>query len=91
MNFSVSTESSLNTTNLPTAHAVRSETVPVEVEVSVHDTAFQLGLWLSGLQSFLQIRNYSLADGNRVKASVRDWTKEFELTNSTLLLCSKLS
>ena len=91
MNVSVSTDTSLNTTNLPAANPARSESVPVEVEVSVHDTAFQLGLWLSGLQSFLQIRNYSFADGNRAKASVRDWTKEFELTNSTLLLCSKLT
>lgn len=62
-----------------------------EPVVSVHDVAFRLGLWLSGLQSFLQIRNYSFAEGNRAKASVRDWTKEFQLTNSTLLLCSKLA
>ncbi len=51
----------------------------------------RLGVWLSGLSSFLQIRNYSFGDNNRAKASIRDWTKEFHLTNTALLLCSKLT
>lgn len=59
--------------------------------VSTADTATRLGVWLSGLHSFLQIRNYCFGDNNRAKASTRDWTKEFHLTNTTLLLCSKLS
>lgn len=58
----------------------------------VNESVVYLGVWLSGLQSFLQIRNYSFGDNNRAKiASTRDWTKEFHLTNSTLLLCSKLN
>lgn len=48
-------------------------------------------MWLSGLYSFLQIRNYSFGDNSRAKASTRDWTKEFHLTNTALLLCSKLT
>jgi hypothetical protein len=60
-------------------------------ESSVHEIIFNLGLWLSGLESFLQVRNQFFGEGNLGKASVRDWTKEFYLTNSTLLLCSKLS
>lgn len=55
------------------------------------DLAFEIGLWLSGLESFLNIRNHSFTDENRIKAASRDWTKEFRLTHSTLLLCSKLN
>lgn len=52
---------------------------------------FDLGLWLSGLESFLNIRNHSFIEENRAKAASRDWTKEFRLTHSTLLLCSRLA
>ncbi len=52
---------------------------------------FELGLWLSGLESFLNVRNNSLTDAGRAKGAARDWTKEFRLTHSTLLLCSKLN
>ncbi len=55
------------------------------------ELAFELGLWLSGLESFLNIRNQSFTDENRTKAASRDWTKEFRLTHSTLLLCAKLN
>jgi hypothetical protein len=61
--------------------------------VSARTLGFELGLWLSGLESFLQVRNHSFASnaGNRSKPSNRDWTKEFRLVHSTLLLCSKLT
>jgi hypothetical protein len=52
---------------------------------------FDLGLWLSGLVSFLNIRNHAFIEENRTKASSRDWTREFRLTRSTLLLCSRLT
>jgi len=55
------------------------------------DLTFELGLWLAGLESFLNIRNHSFAEENRSNAASRDWTKEFRLTHSTLLLCSKLN
>ncbi|HEY0657540.1 MAG TPA: hypothetical protein VGD05_03655 [Pyrinomonadaceae bacterium] len=55
------------------------------------NAAFELGLWLSGLESFLNIRNHSFADENRSTAASRDWTKEFRLIHATLLLCSKLN
>jgi hypothetical protein len=44
-----------------------------------------------GLESFLKTRNHSFTDENRDKTAARDWTKEFRLTHSTLLLCSKLN
>ncbi len=59
--------------------------------LDAEELAFELGLWLSGLESFLNISNHSFADENRSKAASRDWTKEFRLTHSTLLLCSKLN
>jgi hypothetical protein len=49
---------------------------------------FELGLWLSGLESFLNVRNHSFVEESRAKAASRDWTKEFRLTHSTLLLDS---
>lgn len=52
---------------------------------------FELGLWLSGLESFLNIRNHQFIEEDRAKAAARDWTKEFGLTHSTLLQCSRIA
>lgn len=68
------------------AHAFVRETVQDAAE-----PRFELGLWLSGLESFLNIRNISLAEEARAKAATRDWTREFRLTHRTLLLCSRLA
>ena len=92
MNTTVSTDSSVQSTNFPsTAVRAGEEIFPMFPTVLANESVVYLGVWLSGLQSFLQIRNYSFGDNNRAKASTRDWTKEFHLTNSTLLLCSKLN
>lgn len=89
MNVSVLTDTEIKT-NTP----ISPNTVQREMEESgapvVADVIFQLGLWFSGLQSFLQIRNYSFA-GKSEKNAARDWIKEFYLTNSALLLCSKFT
>ncbi len=58
---------------------------------SVNELIFELGLWLSGLESFLNIQNHAFGEETRVKAASRDWTKEFRLTHSTLLHCSSLN
>lgn len=65
-----------------------SPSVPV---FDAKETAFELGLWLSGLDSFLNVRSYLFGDENRALAATRDWSKEFRLTHSTLLLCAKLN
>jgi hypothetical protein len=65
--------------------------MPVLITSDRDELFFKLGLWLSGLESFLNIRNHSFIEENRAKASSRDWTKEFRLTHSTLLLCSRLT
>jgi hypothetical protein len=62
-----------------------------ENSASIEELAFELGLWLSGLESFINLRHHSFAEENRAKSAVRDWTKEFRLTRSTLLLCAKLN
>jgi hypothetical protein len=52
------------------------------------DLEFRLGLWLSGLESFLNLRSNKLVEES---CNTHDWSKEFRLTHSVLLLCSKLS
>lgn len=64
---------------------------PIETEVDADELSFRLGLWLSGIESFLNIRNHTFADENPSKVSAHDWAREFRLTHSTLLLCSRLS
>jgi hypothetical protein len=76
---------------MPVSSAVRDNSVLNSAELNADELAFELGLWLSGLESFLNIRNHSFADENRAKTASRDWTKEFRLTHLTLLLCSKLN
>ncbi|MFN3329355.1 MAG: hypothetical protein ACK419_00330 [Pyrinomonadaceae bacterium] len=61
------------------------------VEQPHQNTSFELGLWLSGLESFLKLRDTSFADSKQGSITTRDWTKEFRLVNSALLLCSKLN
>ena len=59
--------------------------------VDIGETAFHLGMWLSGLESFLNVQNQLFIVENRAKIAVRDWMKEFRLTHSTLLRCSRLT
>lgn len=58
--------------------------------LGIDELAFEIGFWFSGLESFLNIRNHSFVEESRQKAASRAWTREFRLTHSTLLLCSKL-
>jgi len=92
LDVAVSTTTSLYEPNaLPTANSAKGETLPVSNLADKDVLFFELGLWLSGLESFLNIRNHSFIEENRAKAASRDWTKEFRLTHSTLLLCSRLT
>ncbi len=91
MDVAVTTNTAFNQTNLSTTNIVEDKTVLVFPADGFDELVFELGLWLSGLESFLNVRNHSFADENRAKAASRDWTKEFRLTHSTLLLCSRLT
>jgi hypothetical protein len=59
--------------------------------VAAAELRFELGLWLSGLESFLNVRNHSFTEEARARAATRDWTREFRLTHTALLLCSRLA
>ena len=80
-----------NTIFSPTGFAAQPENRAVSPTFETANLKFEIGLWLSGLESFLNISNYSFVDENRAKAASRDWTIEFRLTHSTLLLCSKMA
>lgn len=80
-----------STTFNPVNFALQAKTDAVLPAPDANKLSFELGFWLSGLESFLNIRNHSFAEEIRTKAASRDWTKEFRLTHSTLLLCSNLA
>ena len=80
-----------STTFNPVNFASQAENDAVLPAPDINQISFELGFWLSGLESFLHIRNHSFAEEIRTKAASRDWTKEFRLTHSTLLLCSNLA
>ncbi len=90
-NLTLDVAAATNTNFNPSGFAVQHEAKIVSPSLDVSELKFELGLWLSGLESFFNIRNYSFLEENRSKAGSRDWTTEFRLTHSTLLLCSKLA
>lgn len=51
------------------------------------DAEFELGVWLAGLESFLDSGSSLFAE--RMGGRSRDWTNEFRLVHSALLLCLK--
>lgn len=54
-----------------------------------NDLKFELGVWLSGIDSFL--RNSDRLFSPKTSADTKDdWTREFRLTRAALLSCSKL-
>ena len=91
MNAAVTETTTFNPLNLTTENAGTDEMMPVLPAPDADELAFEIGLWLSGLESFLSVRNHSFAEESRQKAASRDWAREFRLTHSTLLLCSRLT
>ncbi len=80
--------STINQNNIANTDFANSEAVSVANSNESDELTFKLGLWLSGLQSFLNLRSNTLAEESR---NAYDWSKEFRLTHSVLLLCSKLT
>ncbi len=54
------------------------------------ETAVELGIWLSGLESFLGGGHYAFRAGDGAKP-VFDLSKEFRLTHSVLMRCQRLN
>lgn len=77
-------------TNFSHNFAVEAEASNVLTVSVLEESATELGIWLSGLESFLRIGNHSIAEDNRVKSVTRDWSKEFRLTHLALIHCSDL-
>ncbi len=91
MDAAVTTTTTFNPLNLSGENSVEEENVPVLPALDAEELIFEIGLWLSGLESFLNLRNHSFAEDSGAKAALRDWAKEFGLTHSTLLRCSRLT
>ena len=83
-----STREIINQNNIPQTNFVKSKNMLADGSVGLNELTFNLGLWLSGLESFLNLRSSTLAEEN---PTVFNWSKEFRLTHSVLLLCSKLT
>ena len=63
---------------------------PRPLPTDIEELQFEIGLWLSGLESFLNAGNHTFVERDRSRAD-HDWTKEARLVHSALLLCSKLA
>ncbi|MEP7211988.1 MAG: hypothetical protein ABI791_02875 [Acidobacteriota bacterium] len=56
------------------------------------ELAFELGLWLSGMESFLRTGEHGYAAVQQHdKNASRDYVREMRLTHSALLLCARLN
>ena len=92
MNPTVISEQTLTSANtFPTTNTAKMPEKMPPATVDVSESAFELGLWLSGLESFLNVQNQLFIVEKREKIAQRNWMKEFRLTHSTLLLCSRLT
>ncbi|HXG82418.1 MAG TPA: hypothetical protein VNI84_00185 [Pyrinomonadaceae bacterium] len=80
-----------NQSDLSAPRRIAEDIAPVSRRFDVRESALELGLWLSSLESFLSVGNHVLAGESLTKSAARDWTKEFRLTHSSLVLCSGLT
>jgi len=83
--------SNFNQTNLSVEDGGDEEIGFVSPVFAARRLTFELGLWLSSLESFLNVGNHVFAEEIRAKPAARDWTKEFRLTHSSLVICSELT
>jgi hypothetical protein len=64
---------------------------PITAIFDTDELAFELGLWLGGLESFVSGGDVVFADKESVRSGVRDCTREARITHAALLLSSKLN
>ncbi len=91
MDAAVIQTSNYKKTNLSAEDGGGEEIGLVSPVFDVRRPAFELGLWLSSLESFLNVGNRAFAEEIRQNPAARDWTKEFRLTHSSLVICSELT
>ena len=73
--------------DVSTTVAASSNSTSDQNAFSAVDTEFELGVWLAGLESFLDSGSSLFTE--RMGGRSRDWTNEFRLVHSALLLCLK--
>lgn len=66
-------------------------TLPTQTLRDPGELTFEIGSWLSGLESFLTNWDHISRDANLSDGPAEDWSREFRLTNSALLICSNLN
>lgn len=91
MDAAVIENTTYNPSNVSADSLAEDFAAPTLPALDADELAFEIGLWLSGLESFSNVRNHSFAEENRQRATKRDWTREFRLTHSTLLRVSRLA
>jgi hypothetical protein len=64
---------------------------PITAIFDADELAFELGLWLGGLESFVTGGDVIFADRDSARSGTRDCTREARITHAALLLCSKLN
>jgi hypothetical protein len=89
-NFTVSpqTDNELHKSPPTTLHAAENSK---SAAAGVSEASFELGLWLLGLKSYLKTRNHPFLEGNKAKASTKNWSSEARLMRSALLQCTRLA
>ena len=58
---------------------------PILAVWDADDLAFELGIWISGIESFLNNGGHFLAGKSRTPDASREWKRECRLTHSALL------
>lgn len=82
-----------NPTNVLNDNAVKADVRREDTSLPMtadSEAAIELGIWFSGLESFLSVGNYTFRVRDTAKPTV-DYTIESRLTQSTLMRCMKLN
>lgn len=88
----VLTESPIYTSGMLFSSEIdRNDGSPIMAVFDASELAFELGLWLTGLESFLRTADHMYADKQKAGQTARDWAKECRIINSALLICAKLN
>ncbi len=71
--------------------AVRESEWPIRPIREPEEVLFELGLWLSGIESFLVNWDRIARETQKAGQPEASWTKEFRLTHAALIICSELN
>lgn len=79
-------------TGVPHGKETPGETLlPVRKARDPGELFFEIGLWLTGLESFLSDWDHVTRDSEKYRDPAADWTKEFQLSYSVLVICANLN